>query len=83
MAEATPGGAEAMGILSPPSGAYQQAVEGQASGRQDEKNLEKLEESVSNTDIGPFWGVSESTVRRTIQKNKKAIINVSPPSSRC
>lgn len=78
-AEATPGGTEVMGILDPAQ-ACPEAVEGQASGRQDEKNLEKLEESVSNSDMGPFGGVNESTLRRrTLQKNKKVVVKCFSP----
>lgn len=35
--------------------------------------LEKLEEGVSNTDVGRFFGMNESTLR-TIEKNEKAIM---------
>ncbi|KAF3821124.1 hypothetical protein GH733_011277 [Mirounga leonina] len=49
------------------------------------KILEKLEEGVSNTDVGRLFGVNESTVR-TIKKNEKAIRasmeSVSPVSSK-
>lgn len=37
--------------------------------------LEKLEEGVSNTDVGRFFGMNESTLFPcTVEKNEKAIM---------
>ncbi|XP_004411635.1 PREDICTED: tigger transposable element-derived protein 2-like [Odobenus rosmarus divergens] len=70
-AEATPGGAEAMGILLP--GQTRIKRRRRVMPLEDKmKILEKLEEGVSNTDVGRLFGVNESTVR-TIKKNEKAI----------
>ncbi|XP_034871826.1 tigger transposable element-derived protein 1-like [Mirounga leonina] len=83
-AEATPGGAEAMGILLP--GQTRIKRRRRVMPLEDKmKILEKLEEGVSNTDVGRLFGVNESTVR-TIKKNEKAIRasmeSVSPVSSK-
>lgn len=40
--------------------------------------LEKLGEGVSNTDVGRFFGMNESTLR-TIGKNEKAIMECLTP----
>ncbi|XP_038524438.1 tigger transposable element-derived protein 1-like isoform X5 [Canis lupus familiaris] len=70
-AEASPGGADAVGLLLP--GQTRVKRRRRVMALEDKmKILEKLEEGASNTDVGRLFGVHESTVR-TIKRNEAAI----------